>query len=220
MVVAVVILQQAVRKIPVQTSRRTREGYQHRSFIPIKLNAAGVMAIIFAQAVMGLPRMLALIQIDFLQLLMGFLNPGGWLYITVYVLLIFFFSYFYMQIIFDPVEQANNLKQQNVFIPGYRPGQETAEYLRKVIDRLTFAGAVFITVVALVPLFIQSQLHVGYQIAGLFGGTGLLIVVGVALDIVQRIENHLLNQRYDAYMSKGKFGIKTGRERAGIGGIR
>ena len=220
MCVSVVILQQAVRKIPVQTARRSRVGYKVGSFIPIKLNAAGVMAIIFAQAVMSLPQMLQMVQWQSMQIFLSFFYPGRWIYESVYILLIFFFSYFYMQIVFDPVEQANNLKQQNVFIPGVRPGQETADYLRKVIDRLTFAGAVYISVVAIVPTLIQTQLNIEYAIAGIFGGTGLLIVVGVALDMIQRIENHLLSQRYDSFMNKGKFGIKTGREGKGMGGIR
>ncbi|MFH1377177.1 MAG: preprotein translocase subunit SecY [Planctomycetota bacterium] len=218
MTVAVVVLQQATRKIKVQTTRRSKSGFKVGSFIPLKLNAAGVMAIIFAQALMSLPQMLMMLDNFYISVILQFLMPGAWLYETVYILLIFFFSYFYMQIIFDPVEQANNLKQQNVFIRGVRPGQETAEYLRKVIDRLTFSGAVFISVIALAPQFIQSQMSIDYSIAGMFGGTGLLIVVGVALDLVQRVENHLLSQRYDAYMSKSKHRIKTGRERGGIGG--
>ncbi len=122
------------------------------------------------------------------------------MYISIYVVLIFFFCYFYTAITFNPIEMADNLKQSGSFIPGIRPGRRTAEYLEKVMTRITLAGAAFLSLIAILPQLISSGIGVDYYITGFMGGTGILIVVGVALDLVQKIESHLLMRHYEGFV--------------------
>jgi len=203
MVMAVVFVTEAVRKIPMQTSRRAGVGFKQQHHLPLKLNSSGVIAIIFAQSLMMLPMLLGQIQIEWWQRMMSFLVVGSFLYITLDLFLIIFFSYFYTAVLFDPKEHAENFKQYGMFIPGIRPGNDTREYLETVMNRITLAGAIFIAIIAVVPQIIQHSLNVSYTISDFFGGTGLLIVVGVALDMVNRIESHMLMQNYEGFLKGG-----------------
>lgn len=215
MVVAVVFVTEAVRRIPMQTHKRSAIGFRQQHFLPLKLNASGVIAIIFAQALMILPPTLSYIPQSFLQSdpnspfwkffadLIAFFGPGRFMYETMLLFLIIFFSYFYTAILFDPKEHAENFKQNGVFIPGIRPGFDTRTYLEQVMNRITFTGAIFIAIVAVAPQLIQHIMNVDFQVADFFGGTGLLIVVGVALDVVNRLESHMIRERYEGFLRGG-----------------
>ena len=213
MVFAVVLVENSERRIPIQTPKRVGMYFKDQQYIPLKLNATGVMAIIFAQALLSLPLFAAALQNEFLHNLFSFLSPqgGGFVYYMTYSLLIFFFSYFYQMIQFDPNEQAENLKQQGVYIPGIRPGVETADYLRKVINRLTFAGSSFICIIALLPNIMTQVLGIEHNVSSFFGGTTLLIGIGVSLDMVKRIDSYLVHQRLQGFMNRGGR-IKRGGE--------
>ena len=203
MVMAVVFVTQAERRIPMQTPKRSRIGFKQQHFLPLKLNASGVIAIIFAQSLMLLPMLLSGLQVQWIQSFLGFFSQGSFMYVTLDISLIIFFSYFYTAVLFDPKEHAENFKQYGMFIPGIRPGNDTRDYLESVMNRITLAGAVFIAIIAMVPQIIQNTMKVSNQISDFFGGTGLLIVVGVALDLVNRIESHLLMERYEGFMKGG-----------------
>lgn len=204
MVMAVVFVTEAIRKIPMQTSRRGGGvGFKQQHYLPLKLNASGVIAIIFAQSLMMLPMLFAQIPVPWWQKVMSFFTRDAFLYVTMDLFLIVFFSYFYTAVLFDPKEHAENFKQYGMFIPGIRPGNDTRDYLETVMNRITLAGAVFIAIIAVVPQVIQHSLNVSYTISDFFGGTGLLIVVGVALDMVNRIESHMLMQNYEGFLKGG-----------------
>jgi len=204
MVLAVVFVTEASRRIPMQTPKRTRVGFKQQHYLPLKLNASGVIAIIFAQSLIILPTVLARAPFgDWWARLIGFVLPGSFMYMSIYLMLIIFFSYFYTAVLFDPKEHAENFKQYGMFIPGIRPGSDTRDYLEAVMNRITLAGAIFIAIIAVVPQIIQSGLAVSYTISDFFGGTGLLIVVGVALDMVNRIESHMLMERYEGFLKGG-----------------
>ena len=203
MVTAVVFVTEATRNIPMQTPKRSNMGFKQQHYLPLKLNASGVIAIIFAQSLMILPGFLQMIPIAWTQDLFNFMVQGSYLYMTIYLLLIVFFSYFYTAVLFDPKEHAENFKQYGMFIPGIRPGTDTRNYLESVMNRITFAGAVFIALIAIVPQLIQYGLKVGFTVSDFFGGTGLLIVVGVALDMINRIESHMLMERYEGFLKGG-----------------
>jgi preprotein translocase subunit SecY len=194
---------EATRRIPMQTPKRSRVGFRQQHYLPLKLNASGVIAIIFAQALMMLPNFLQMVPIGWVRDLAAFMSTDSFLYMAVYLLLIIFFSYFYTAVLFDPKEHAENFKQYGIFIPGIRPGNDTREYLERVITRITFAGAIFIAIIAIMPQIIQNQLKVGWTVSGFFGGTGLLIMVGVALDVLNRIESHLLMEKYEGFLRGG-----------------
>ncbi len=207
MVVGVVALTQAHRRVPIHTARtRTLQGFSHRSYIPLRLNMAGVISIIFAQSLMMIPNFLQnspLANTPVLGGLVRSMGYGGFLYTTLYALLIVFFTYFYTAVTFNPVEQANNFKEWGTFIPGIRPGRQTAEYLDGIMRKVTLAGAVGLVYVALAPQFITWTLQVSPNVGSFFGGTGLLIVVGVALDLSQRMEQYLLMQHYQGFLEGG-----------------
>jgi preprotein translocase subunit SecY len=133
----------------------------------------------------------------------GYFNPGAFWYTLLYVTLIVFFCYFYTAITFNPKEMADNLKQSGMYIPGIRPGKRTEEHLSRIMTRIALAGAIFLSFVAIVPDFVNASLGVHYQISGMLGGTGLLIVVGVALDVVQRVESYLLMKDYEGFSPTG-----------------
>jgi preprotein translocase subunit SecY len=203
----------AARKIPVQIPRkvvgqgRIREG--QKSFIPLRVNSAGVMPIIFAQSFIIVPGTLAAFSTSpFLQELAELFQPG-WLYYASYGLLILFFTYFYTAIIFNPVDLAENLKKQGGFIPGVKPGTRTAEYIDRVLTRVTLPGSIYLALIALLPFWIFDIFNIQ---TFFFGGTGLLIVVGVALDTVQQAQQHLLLRHYDGFMKKGRVKMR-GRQR-------
>jgi preprotein translocase subunit SecY len=203
MVTSVVYVTEATRRIPMQTPKRSRVGFRQQHYLPLKLNASGVIAIIFAQALMMLPNFLQMVPIGWVRDLAAFLSTDSFLYMAIYLLLIIFFSYFYTAVLFDPKEHAENFKQYGIFIPGIRPGNDTREYLERVITRITFAGAIFIAIIAIMPQIIQNQLKVGWTVSGFFGGTGLLIMVGVALDVLNRVESHLLMEKYEGFLRGG-----------------
>lgn len=210
---AVTVMTMAARKIPVQIPRkvmgrgRIREG--QKSFVPIRVNSAGVMPIIFAQSFIIIPgTATALFPGETMQMLADLFTPG-WFYYLTYGLLIVFFTYFYTAIIFNPVDLAENLKKQGAFIPGVKPGTRTAEYIDRVLTRVTLPGSIYLALIALVPFWITDIF--GIQ-TFFFGGTGLLIVVGVALDTVQQAQQHLLLRHYDGFMKKGRVKMR-GRQR-------
>ena len=213
-VAGVVAMTMAARKIPVQIPRkvmgrgRVREG--QKSFIPLRINSAGVMPIIFAQSIIIVPGTLAAFtQIGFLQGAQDALQPGSWLYNLLYAVLIVFFTYFYTAIIFNPVDLAENLKKQGAFIPGVKPGARTAEYIDHVLSRVTVAGALYLAIIALLPFWIFSWFDIQ---TFFFGGTSLLIVVGVGLDTVQQMQQHMLLRHYEGFMKKGRVRFR-GRQR-------
>ncbi len=206
----VVAMTMAARKIPVQIPRkvvgrgRIQEG--QKSFIPLRVNSAGVMPIIFAQAFIVVPGTAAAFSnTAFLQDLSQMFQPGNWLYYATYGLLIVFFTYFYTAIIFNPVDLAENLKKQGGFIPGVKPGARTAEYIDRVLTRVTLPGAIYLASIALLPFWIFDLFNIQ---TFFFGGTGLLIVVGVGLDTVQQAQQHLLLRHYDGFMKKGRVKMR------------
>jgi preprotein translocase subunit SecY len=214
-VAGVVAMTMAARKIPVQIPRkvmgrgRVREG--QKSFIPLRINSAGVMPIIFAQSIIIVPGTLAAFatNIPFLQTLQTALQPGTWLYNVLYTVLIVFFTYFYTAIIFNPVDLAENLKKQGAFVPGVKPGARTAEYIDHVLSRITVAGSLYLAGIALLPFFIFDWFNIQ---SFFFGGTSLLIVVGVGLDTVQQMQQHMLLRHYEGFMKKGRVRFR-GRQR-------
>jgi preprotein translocase subunit SecY len=205
-IVGVVLITKAQRRIPTQSQkhvkgRRTFGGT--RQFLPIKVNAAGVMPVIFASTLLILPsflfQIISSISPDqgWARDMAGmFSRNSGWVYNILYVATIYVFCYFWVAITFNPKEIADNLKDHGSFIPGYRPGKSTADYLEKVLMRITYVGAAFLAVIAIIPSVIQYEMSVPMQIASFFGGTGLLIVVSVALDLVQKINSHLVMRNY------------------------
>ena len=208
-VAAVTFVTEGQRKIPVQYARRIvgRKIYGGQStYIPLKVNTAGVIAIIFAQSIILFPATLAsFIPNSTFQKLAQFLTRGNVLYTIVYALLIIFFCYFYTAIVFNPVDLSQNLKKYGGFIPGVRPGASTTEYLDYVMTRITLAGALFIACIAVFPDFIMAWLRVPYLVASFLGGTAILIVVGVMLDTIKQLESHLLMHHYDGFLKTGKI---------------
>jgi preprotein translocase subunit SecY len=199
-VIAVIIFfERGQRRIPVQYAKRVvgRKTYGGQaSHLPLKVNSSGVIPPIFASSILLFPAQLAsFIQTPWMQKVADSMNPGDWRYNTVYVLLIVFFCYFYTAVTFNPVDVADNMKKHGGFIPGIRPGKRTAEYIDRVLSRITFGGAIYISAVCVLPTLLQSNLKVPFY----FGGTGLLIVVGVALDTVQQIESHLITRHYEGF---------------------
>ena len=188
-------------QIPQRTVARGRMRESTRNFIPLRLITAGVMPIIFAQSVIVVPGALAQFSGNpRLQQMADYFQPGTWLFYTSQAVLILFFTYFYTSIIFNPIDLAENLKKQGAFIPGVKPGARTAEYIDHVVSRITFPGALFLTAIALLPQIISQIINVPFQ----FGGTSLLIVVGVALDTLAQMQQHLLLRKYDGFMKKGR----------------
>jgi preprotein translocase subunit SecY len=203
-VAGVVAMTMAARRIAIQIPQRTmakgRQREAAKNFIPLRINTAGVMPIIFAQSIIVVPGAIA--QFSGNQRLAQFSEyfaPGTWVYFTMSAVLIMFFTYFYTSIIFNPVELAENLKKQGGFIPGIKPGAKTAEYIDTVVTRITLPGAAFLTAIALLPIWLADLFAVPFQ----FGGTSLLIVVGVALDTMAQMQQHLLLRKYDGFMKKG-----------------
>jgi len=198
-------------QIPQRTMARGRQREAAKNFIPLRVNAAGVMPIIFAQSVIVVPGALAQFSNnDSARVISDLFQPGTWLYFLLSAVLIIFFTYFYTSIIFNPVDISENLKKQGGFIPGVKPGGKTAEYIDYVVSRITLPGAIFLTFIALLPVMIADAINVPFQ----FGGTSLLIVVGVALDTMAQIHQHLLLRKYDGFMKKGRVRFR-GRQAGG-----
>jgi len=206
MIVAVVVITQGQRRVPMNSARRTREGFSQKSYLPLRVNMAGVISIIFAQSVMMLPGVIyENVGSLAVKHVMSYFVQWSFLYVMLYMAMIVFFSYFYTAIVFNPVEQANQFKQYGTFIPGIRPGRRTAEYLERIMNRITLAGAVFLALIAVAPQAVSSAVKIDAEVASFFGGTSLLITVGVALDLVQRIESHMMLQAYDGFMRGGRI---------------
>ena len=212
-IVACILMVMAVRRIPVQYARRSVSGDLeqdlmggNRQFIPLKLNASGVMPIIFAQAIMFIPAAVAgLSQSEVAQSLSArFQNIFGWEYNLLFALLIVIFTYFYTAITVPTNKMADDLKRSGGFIPGVKPGVETADYLDHIMSLITFPGSLFLALIAVFPAIVVSVMGVQSQWALFFGGTSLLILVGVAIDTVQQINSYLLNRHYDGLMKSGK----------------
>jgi len=215
-VAGVVTITMAARRVAIQIPQRTmtrgRQREASRSFIPLRINAAGVMPIVFAQSVVVVPGAIATFfgnqQVkDFAD----YFTPGQSIYYVLMAVLILFFTYFYTSIIFNPVDLAENLKKQGGFIPGVKPGAKTAEYIDDVVSKITLPGALFLTFIALLPTFIGRILNTPFA----FGGTSLLIVVGVALDTLTQMQQHLLLRKYDGFMKKGRVRFRGRQGPAG-----
>ncbi len=221
---ASVALVQAIRKVPVQMAKMQQAGGMlpagegARSFIPLKVNSSGVMPIIFAQAIMFVP--LYLTQSEALQgneILQSLSDFNGLWYNVLFFVMIVVFTYFYTAITVNPNQMADDLKRQNSFVPGVKPGRPTAEFLDEVLSRITLPGAVFLGLIAVLPAIVfQLGLTKAQTFAIFFGGTSLLIMVGVILDTLQQIESYLLSRRYDGLMKSGKM---RGRPQSPVGGI-
>ncbi|MHB0976244.1 MAG: preprotein translocase subunit SecY [Candidatus Aquicultorales bacterium] len=201
-VVGIIIIEQGQRRIPVQYAKRVvgRKVYGGQStYIPLKVNSAGVIAIIFAVSVLAFPATLAkFMPNQALQSVADALGRGSWIYLVVQALLIIFFAYFYTAIIFNPIDIADNLKKYGGFVPGVRPGKPTAVYLDRVLSRITLPGAVFIALIAIIPTILLNTLNVPFF--NNFGGTSLLIMVGVALETMRQLETQLLMRHYEGFL--------------------
>ncbi|MBI1883993.1 MAG: preprotein translocase subunit SecY [Chlamydiae bacterium] len=208
-IACVIIVTQGQRKIPVQYAKRVvgRRVFSGQStYIPLRVNQAGVIPIIFAVSILMFPRtMAALIQNGAMQKFANGLVEGRLLYNLIYALLIIFFTYFYTAITFNPLDISENMKKSGAFVPGIRPGQATTDFLEHVMSRITFSGAVFLAAIAIMPDFIYRMMNVPYLVASFFGGTALLIVVGVMLDSMRQLESQLLMRHYDGFMKKGRL---------------
>jgi preprotein translocase subunit SecY len=214
-VAGVVAITLAARRIMIQIPQRTmsrgRMRESAKNFIPLRINSAGVMPIIFAQSVIVIPGAFAQFSsAAWAQDLAAYFAPGTVWYFLLSAILIVFFTYFYTSIIFNPIDLAENLKKQGGFIPGVKPGARTAEYVDTVLSRITLPGAIFLTIIALLPIMIADRLSVPFN----FGGTSLLIVVGVALDTLAQVNQHLLLRKYDGFMKKGRVRFR-GRQTTG-----
>ena len=209
-VAAIVFLESGRRKIAVQYAKRVvgRRVYGGQStHIPLKINTAGVIPQIFASSIIAFPATIAgFIQVPWVQSIGAQLAPGSLLYTIMYVSLIIFFCFFYTAVVLNPVDMADNMKKYGGFIPGIRPGQRTSDYIYKVLTRITLVGAVYLAIVCVIPEILIYRLNVPFY----FGGTSLLIVIGVGLDTAQQIESHMLMRNYEGFLAKGKLKGRSG----------
>jgi preprotein translocase subunit SecY len=209
-VAAIVFLESGRRKIPVQYAKRVigRRVYGGQStHIPLKINTAGVIPPIFASSIIAFPATIAgFIQVPWVQSLGAQLSPGSLLYTIMYVGLIIFFCFFYTAVVLNPVDMADNMKKYGGFIPGIRPGQRTSDYIYNVLTRITFGGSIYLAAVCVIPEFLIYKLNVPFY----FGGTSLLIVIGVGLDTAQQIESHMLMRNYEGFLAKGRLKGRSG----------
>lgn len=209
-VAGIIYIERGQRKIPVQYAKRVvgRKVYGGQStHLPLKINTSGVIPPIFASSILMFPATIAgFAGIPWIQGVAKQLSPGTVIYTILYVGLIFFFAYFYTAIIFNPVDIADNLKKYGGFIPGIRPGQKTSEYIYRVLSRLTFVGAIYLSIICVLPEILIQKANVPFY----FGGTSLLIVVGVALDTVSQIEAHLVTRSYEGFLKKGRIKGRRG----------
>ncbi len=206
----VVLLTQGIRKIPVQYAKRVvgRKIYGGQStHIPLRVNTAGVMPIIFAQSLMFIPSTITTFMgdVEWLQNAMRVFSIDHWFYWLVFGLLIIFFTYFYTAIAFNPTEVADNMKKHGGFIPGIRPGKRTAEFIDNILTRVTLPGSIALAIIAVFPYVLMKVMGIDYDLASFFGGTSLLILVGVALDTLQQIESQLVTRHYDGFLKSGKL---------------
>jgi len=201
----IIFFETAQRRIPIQYAKRVvgRKVYGGQSsHLPLKINVAGVIPPIFASSIMMFPATIGgLIQIDWIQRISAQLNPGTIYYYILFVAFIIFFCFFYTAVTFNPVDVAENLKKHGGFIPGIRPGKKTADFIDKALTRLTVIGAIYVSVVCVLPTVLISRYNVPFY----FGGTALLIVVGVAIDTISQIESHMVMRNYEGFMKKGRI---------------
>lgn len=216
-VAAVIALIQAMRRIPIRHAKRQvgrqQMGSSQQTYLPLKVNYAGVMPIIFAQTIILFPSTILgslFPNAEWAQSLASALNQG-WGFNVFSAILIFFFSYFWVATMFKPAEIADDLKRRNGYVPGVRPGKATADFLDFTMSRLTFAGAIFLTLIYLLPFFLGKIFDINQQTLQIFGGTSLLILVGVLLDVMRQVETHLLQKHYDGFLKKGKLKGRNNR---------
>jgi len=198
-IAAICFFERSHRRIPVQYTKRQvgRKMYSGaQSYLPLKINVSGVIPPIFASSILMFPGQIAsMSNSGWMQDFASILHPADWRYNFIFTVLVIFFSFFYTAVVFNPVDVADNLKKSGGFIPGIRPGKNTAQYIERVLSRITFAGALYLSAVCMIPALLQKYFQVPFH----FGGTGLLIVVGVALDTVQQIESHLITRNYEGF---------------------
>jgi preprotein translocase subunit SecY len=212
-IAGVIAVTQAQRKVPVQYAQRAvgRKVYQGgTSYMPLKVNYAGVMPVIFAGALLAFPAQILSklgqwLDWPFFIKLAGMLQERSIFYMLLYGVLILFFSYFWVATQFNELQIADDLKKYGGYIPGVRPGQATSTFLHNAMSRITLAGAVFLTIIAVIPIILTSRMQIPYQVAQFFGGTGMLILVGVMLDTMRQMESHLLMRHYDGFLKKGRI---------------
>lgn len=199
-IAAIIFMERAQRRIPIHHAKRVvgmKTYGGQSSHLPLKLNMAGVIPPIFASSIIMFPATIAsLVDIPWVRTVAGMMTPSNWLYNVLFVAFIIFFCYFYTAVTFNPVDVAENVKRQGGYVPGIRPGTETADYLDTVLGRLTFAGAIYVSAVCVLPTILISKFNVPFY----FGGTSLLIVVGVGLDTAAQIEAHLISRSYEGFM--------------------
>ena len=218
-----ILITQAQRRIPIQQAKQTRGrrvvgGQRH--YLPLKVNHGGVMPIIFASSFLLLPSWLfgslsraQLWPINFWDFLDAAFRPGSYVYSVTYAAMVYVFAYFWVSVQFQPKELANNLRDMGSFIPGLRPGKRTADYLEAVMERITYVGAGFLTIIALIPTIVAVHMNIPFRVSAFLGGTGLLIVVSVALDLIQRLEANLIMRNYEGFLGSDS-GPGGGRIRA------
>lgn len=209
-IASVILLTQGARKIPVQYAKRQVGNKVYggtTNYIPLRVNTAGVMPIIFAQSLMFIPNTILSFfpESPAISYLAQLFSYNSFFYAAIFGLMVVFFTYFYTAIVFSPKEIADNMKRQGGFIPGVRPGKPTAEYIENILTKITLPGSIFLAIIAILPTFITNIFSVTSTFAQFFGGTSLLIIVGVALDTLQQIESHLLMRHYDGFMKSGKL---------------
>ena len=211
-IAGVIMVIQGQRRIPVQYAKRVAAGGRMQqgqsTYIPLRVNQAGVIPIIFASSILMVPGALAKMVPDSmepLQNILSMFNGSSWLYLLCYALMIVFFCFFYTAITFNPSQIADDFKKGGAFVPGVRPGKPTADFLEHTMVRITVAGSVFLSIIAVSPMIIAGWMNVPPLVTSFLGGTGLLIIVGVMLDTMQQVEAHLLMRHYDGFMTKGKL---------------
>ena len=209
-IIGTILVIQGQRRIPLQYARRIvgrHEVQGGNSHIPLKVNYAGVIPVIFASSFLMVPATIGqfLGRSTWLGQLSGYLSPGSWVYMCIYVLLILFFTYFWTATQFKPEQIASDMKKNGAFIPGIRQGKPTQEYLETTMSRITLAGAIFLSLIAILPSLLGRLMGIDANITQFFGGTSLLILVGVILDTTKQVESHLLMKRYDGFMTRGRL---------------
>lgn len=209
-IACIVFVEQGQRRLPVQYAKRVvgRRMYGGQTtHLPLKINTSGVIPPIFASSIIMFPATIAqFVQVEWVQHAAKAITPGGWIYSLLYVGFIFFFAYFYTAVTFNPVDVAENMKKYGGFIPGIRPGKRTADYIDRVLTRITLGGATYLAIVCVLPTVLIGQFNVPFY----FGGTALLIVVGVAMDTMSQIESHLMQRHYEGFMKKGVMKGRNG----------
>jgi preprotein translocase subunit SecY len=202
--IGTILITQGLRKVPIQYARRTQVGQPNASYIPLKVNNAGVIPVIFASSLLMFPATIGQMMpaSSWLAQVSNYLNPGSWTYTIVYAILILLFTYFWTATQFHPEQVASDMKKNGAFIPGIRQGNPTQEYLENTMGKMTLIGGVLLALIAILPVVIGKLLTVDWRISHFFGGTSLLILVSVVLDTTKQIESHLLMKKYDGFMKR------------------